>query len=76
MTFKLKSILLLLLCLTLLTTSITLAKKNILQSNWTKNPLKIDGSPSDWTDVQNYKVKKYSIDYAFKNNSQYLYIIL
>ena len=61
--------------LILVTASNSMAKKNIPQSIWTKNPLKIDGSSSDWTDVQINKVKKYSIDYAFKNNSNYLYII-
>lgn len=56
-------------------TSSAMAKKNILQSNWTDKPVTIDGLTSDWSDVKNHEVKKYHIDYAFKNNIDSLYII-
>lgn len=51
------------------------AKEPQVISSWAINPVKVDGSADDWTDVSFHSEKKLSIDYAFKNDGQHLFII-
>ena len=52
------------------------SKKKIHESSWINNPLKVDGSSDDWKDIKLNELKKYKIDYAFRNDSKNLYIVL
>jgi hypothetical protein len=57
--------------------SITLSvfpKKQINQSNWADKPVVVDGKGSEWEGISLLENKKLKIDYAFKNDMDYLYI--
>lgn len=60
----------------ILTVSLTgFSKKKIVDSNWVTSPLIIDGSDKDWADSAFHFEKKVSVDYAFKNDTEYLYVL-
>lgn len=65
-------------CSLLLMTSafsfIAFSKDEIAQSIWAASPLTIDGSNADWQDMTMNLMKKVEVDYAFKNDAQYLYV--
>ncbi len=49
-------------------------KEEIVQSAWASTPLNIDGSNTDWQDVTMNFAKNVEVEYAFKNDAQYLYV--
>jgi hypothetical protein len=51
------------------------AKEKIIESLWTDSPLKIDGSVSDWKDDPLSAEKKAKVDYAFRNDVDFLYVL-
>jgi hypothetical protein len=62
----------------LLVVSFTLSlfsKKTINESVWTDNPIIVDGKNADWQDIQPLEKDKLKIDYAFKNDNHYLYVL-
>ena len=48
--------------------------EEIVQSIWAASPLNIDGSNADWQDMTMNFAKKVEVEYAFKNDAQYLYV--
>jgi len=51
------------------------SKKIVVDSIWASSPLQIDGAMNDWAaDTLTY-YKKVKVDYAFKNDADYLYIV-
>jgi hypothetical protein len=52
-----------------------LAKDEQVNSLWTDVPLKIDGSEADWTNQTFNYEKKVDVDYAFRNDAEYLYVL-
>lgn len=63
----------------LLVVSLTLSlfsKKITNESVWADNPVIVDGQNADWQDIQPLKKEKLMIDYAFKNDGHYLYVLL
>jgi hypothetical protein len=51
------------------------SKKIVIDSTWASSPLQIDGAMNDWAaDTLTY-YKKVKVDYAFKNDADYLYIV-
>lgn len=66
----------LLLIFMILTVSLVgISKKKIIDSSWTDSPLKIDGFDKDWAGGAFYFEKKFQVDYAFKNDAEYLYVL-
>ena len=58
--------------------SITLmasAKSKVINSIWTGLPVNIDGSTEDWAEHTLSFEKKVKVDYAFRNDSGYLYVL-
>lgn len=55
--------------------SLGFAKKDVISSHWTVIPQKIDGSSSDWADDVLNSEKKVSVDYAFRNDTENLYVL-
>ena len=55
--------------------SVVIAKEKQFTSNWTTVPLKIDGMSADWGDDTLNHEKKVKVDFAFRNNSDYFYIL-
>jgi len=51
------------------------AKEPQVTSAWTTATIKVDGLADDWTDISLQSEKKLSIDYAFKNDGQHLFIL-
>jgi len=51
------------------------AKNTAVTSKWTNVPIKIDGSTYDWAGNSFTFEKKAQIDYAFRNDSDYVYIL-
>lgn len=51
------------------------AKEKIIESLWTDFPLKIDGSASEWKDDLLNAEKKAKVDYAFRNDADFLYVL-
>ena len=66
---------LLLIFMTLIISLVGISKKKIIDSNWTDSPLKIDGFDKDWADSAFNFEKKFQVDYAFKNDAEYLYVL-
>ena len=66
---------LLLIFMTLIISLVGISKKKIIDSNWTDSPLKIDGFDMDWADGAFNFEKKFQVDYAFKNDAEYLYVL-
>jgi len=53
-----------------------LSEDKVMASQWTAAPIKIDGQNADW-DTQTLNVeKKTSVDYAFRNDAENLYILV
>ncbi len=51
------------------------SKKIVIDSTWASSQLQIDGAMNDWAaDTLTYN-KKVKVDYAFKNDADYLYIM-
>lgn len=55
--------------------SIGLPKEKTVTSNWADIPLKIDGSYEDWQGETFNFEEKISVDYAFKNDGENLFIV-
>ncbi len=53
----------------------SIAKDKIVESEWTTNPIKIDGSDNDWNNSALNFRKKVDVDYAFTNDAENLYIL-
>ena len=53
----------------------SIAKDKIVKSEWTANPVKIDGSNNDWDSSALIAQKKVDVDYAFMNDAENLYIL-
>lgn len=51
------------------------AKEKQVGSIWTTTPPKIDGSADDWMDVSMTQEEKVEVDYAFRNDQKFLYIL-
>ena len=52
-----------------------LSEDKVIASQWTAAPIKIDGQNADW-DTQTLNVeKKTSVDYAFRNDAENLYVL-
>lgn len=52
-----------------------IAKDKIVESKWTSDPVKIDGSNNDWDSSALIAQKKVDVDYAFMNDAENLYIL-
>lgn len=50
------------------------AKDKIVASTWCPEPLNVDGTSTDWQGVVLTFEKKVQVDYAFMNDSDYLYV--
>ncbi|MFO7866037.1 MAG: hypothetical protein R6V02_04400 [Candidatus Aminicenantes bacterium] len=44
-------------------------------SQWIDVPIQVDGSDEDWAEENLMNFKKYSVDYGFKNNGDYLFSV-
>ena len=66
---------LLLIFMTLTVFLVGISKKKIVNSYWTTTPRKIDGFDKDWVDRAFNFEKKFQVDYAFKNDAEYLYVL-
>jgi len=51
------------------------SKEEVNASVWTESAVVVDGQGTDWQDVQPFEKKKMKIDYAFKNDNNYLYVL-
>jgi len=51
-----------------------LAKEEAV-SGWIDTPVKIDGSEQDWAEENLIHFKKFDVDYAFKNDGNYLFSV-
>jgi len=63
------------LCLFFMITSLvgaSFAKEDLYQSRWIKEKIVMDGSDEDWAPEMMQTYKKFGVDYAFKNNGNYL----
>ncbi len=49
--------------------------EKMIQSDWTVQPINIDGLSQDWSDINLNLEKKTKVDYAFKNDGEYLYTL-
>jgi hypothetical protein len=56
-------------------TFFSFSKEKTIASNWVAAPLSIDGSNEDWADVNFNFEKKVSVDYAFKNDAENLFVL-
>lgn len=52
-----------------------ISKDKIFESIWAATPLKIDGSNSDWEGSALTLENKVKVDYAFRNDSENLYVL-
>jgi hypothetical protein len=62
-------------CLFLVILSISIsafAKDDMFQSRWINAKIMMDGSDEDWAPEMLQTYKKYGVDYAFKNNGNYM----
>jgi len=64
-----------LICLMALLTVSARGKQEVLPISWADQPPKIDGSVGDWDEVGRVEHRRYHIDYALKNDGEYLYIM-
>ena len=69
----LKTFLLFLLILSL--SLLGFSKEKIITSNWVVNPLTIDGSNMEWRDDTLSFEKKVDVNFAFRNDAEYLYVL-
>jgi hypothetical protein len=56
-------------------TAISYAKVDNISSTWTDTPMKIDGLDDEWVESTMAFQKKMQVDYAFKNDAEYLYVL-
>ncbi|NOR15280.1 MAG: hypothetical protein GQ544_06225 [Candidatus Aminicenantes bacterium] len=45
------------------------------ESKWTAAPINLDASETEWQDVAYNEEGKFEVNYAFKNDSKYLYVL-
>lgn len=50
-------------------------KDETVQSAWAASPVTVDASNADWQAETMNLMKKFGIDYAFKNDGKYLYVL-
>jgi len=50
-------------------------KAQVVESVWTPTPLQIDGQAADWTPESLALWKEFNINYGFKNDANFLYLI-
>jgi hypothetical protein len=55
--------------------SVALSKDETAQSVWAASPVNVDGSNADWQAEAMNVMKKFGIDYAFKNDGKHLYVL-
>lgn len=55
--------------------SLNLSASKVVQSDWLAAPLTIDGSSGDWEGVTFATYKRTEVDYAFRNDSENLYVL-
>ncbi|MBD3414788.1 MAG: hypothetical protein GF421_10205 [Candidatus Aminicenantes bacterium] len=48
------------------------AKEDLFQSKWIQEKIMMDGSDEDWAPEMKQTYKKFGVEYAFKNNQNYL----
>jgi hypothetical protein len=53
-----------------------LAKDKIVESRWTATPIQVDGSNAEWVGDPLELEKGVAVNYAFKNDAEYLYIYM
>jgi len=70
---SMKNLLLFFMILTL--TLLGFSKEKTIASNWVATLLNVDGSINDWADVDFNFEKKVSVDYAFKNDAENLFVL-
>jgi hypothetical protein len=51
------------------------AKDKVVTSTWCPAPLRIDGTSAEWQQVPMTFEKKVQVDYAFMNDTEYLYFL-
>jgi hypothetical protein len=51
------------------------AKDAQVSSSWTASPPKIDGLADDWADVNMNSERKVEVNYAFRNDQKFMYIL-
>jgi hypothetical protein len=56
-------------------TFVAFPKDESVQSTWAASPVNIDGLNADWQAETMNLMKKFGIDYAFKNDGKYLYVL-
>jgi len=56
-------------------TAISYAKEAPVSSTWADTPMKIDGLDNDWAECPLAFQKKMQVEYAFKNDAEYLYVL-
>jgi len=69
--YKIFFILVLMLSITMMAS----AKNKVINSVWTGVPVDIDGSTEDWAEHTLSFDKKVKVDYAFRNDAGYLYVL-
>jgi hypothetical protein len=52
-----------------------LSKEKTVASNWTSSPINIDGSAVEWKDDALSTEKKGSVEYGFRNDADYLFVL-
>lgn len=61
--------------LILIFTFVAFPKDEAVQSVWAASPVNVDGLNADWPAETMNSMKRYGIDYAFKNDGNYLYVL-
>lgn len=56
-------------------TLIGFSAEKMIQSHWTAQSINIDGMSQDWSDINLNLEKKTKVNYAFKNDGEYLYAL-
>lgn len=56
-------------------TLIGFSAEKMIQSHWTAQSINIDGMSQDWSDIDLNLEKKTKVNYAFKNDGEYLYAL-
>lgn len=56
-------------------TLIGFSAEKMIQSSWTVQSVKIDGLSQEWSDIDLILDKKTKVNYAFKNDGEYLYAL-
>ncbi len=51
-------------------------EKIVVESKWAAAPIQIDGNPSDWAQEDLVLNKDFDLNYAFKNDVNFLYVVV